>query len=184
MLSTIAPDPRLPHVQAFCRSIEPDSTPERILFAPHAGKREKECFAIVDAAVRRVGGERVIGWAIHEVPGVYIEAEFHAVWRNKHGQLVDITPRPVGHHQTTFLHSLHRQYEGRQVNNIRQALVDDPAVERFLRLCDEIFAIENEGELAYQHGEVALPAASARRRQRVVEELAHVAEDVFRRYGP
>ena len=33
------------------------------------------------------------GWAIREIPQVMIEAEFHAVWRDRDGTLIDVNPR-------------------------------------------------------------------------------------------
>lgn len=40
------------------------------------------------------GGGPVFGWTIWEWPEVLLTAEFHAVWQNLDGDMVDITPKP------------------------------------------------------------------------------------------
>jgi hypothetical protein len=44
--------------------------------------------------IKAEGGEIRFGWNIWEYPGVYLTAEFHAVWVDPIGNLVDITPKP------------------------------------------------------------------------------------------
>jgi hypothetical protein len=44
--------------------------------------------------IKAEGGEIRFGWSIWEYPGVYLTAEFHAVWVHPTGNLVDITPKP------------------------------------------------------------------------------------------
>jgi len=52
-----------------------------------------DCFPIVAEQVAAEGGQQVFGWALWELPGVFIEAEFHSVWQSPAGELVDIVPR-------------------------------------------------------------------------------------------
>ena len=42
------------------------------------------------------GGSIRFGWCIWEYPGVWLIAEFHAVWVDPTGALIDITPKPDG----------------------------------------------------------------------------------------
>lgn len=60
------------------------------------------CHGNVVHRVREAGGERVNGWMIWD-HGVFAEAEFHAVWRNPDGVLVDITPRQHGEEFILFV---------------------------------------------------------------------------------
>ena len=44
--------------------------------------------------IKREGGSIVFGWVIWEWPNVLLTAEFHAVWKDPKGALIDITPKP------------------------------------------------------------------------------------------
>lgn len=53
--------------------------------------------------VREKGGSIAYGWAIWHLPGLYFEAEHHAVWRNKLGNLIDVSPQMGGRKRLLFL---------------------------------------------------------------------------------
>lgn len=137
-------------VKSFCRRVVPGGSPVYVKFEPLAGEPMRECFSIVPKQIESQGGVQRIGWAIWYLRGILIEAEFHCVWEREDGVLVDLTPRRRCYKRTLFLPDPSRQYEGVQVNNIRQALSKDPLVHRFLWLKDEFFRITNEGDLAYE----------------------------------
>ena len=48
------------------------------------------------------GGTIRFGWIIWEYPRIYLTAEFHAVWVNSTGRLIDITPKPDGERRIVF----------------------------------------------------------------------------------
>ena len=52
-----------------------------------------ECFYIVEAQCKEHGGRSVTGWALWELPTLFVEAEFRCVWERPDGTLVDITPK-------------------------------------------------------------------------------------------
>jgi hypothetical protein len=52
--------------------------------------------------VREHGGKRINGWMIWEADD-FDEAEFHCVWQNPDGQLVDVTPRVDREERILFL---------------------------------------------------------------------------------
>jgi hypothetical protein len=87
---------------------------------------------------------------------VFLEAEFHAVWRDPDGRLIDVTPVPTAIDRILFLADPSRTYEGRQVNNIRRALSDNPAIKDFFRAADDEFDLMNRGTRADKHGTLAL----------------------------
>ena len=60
------------------------------------------CFDGVLEKVRRDGGGVRLGWVIWEWPNAFLNAEFHAVWIDPAGQLVDITPKPLGEKSILF----------------------------------------------------------------------------------
>ena len=54
------------------------------------------CFDGVMEKTKHDGGGIRLGWVIWEWPNAFLNAEFHAVWIDPLGQLIDITPKPVG----------------------------------------------------------------------------------------
>lgn len=182
---TIVPDPTLAHVQSFCDRIVPGGAAQLVEHAPLPGKPEKECFSIVPEQVAAKGGSQLTGWCIWQVPGILIEAEFHAVWqRPPDGRLIDITPRPVFLTQVLFLPDPKHQYMGRQIDNIRQPLVRDHDVTRYLFLLHRRFEMLNEGDLADQHGLVSLGGKALRDYERLVKDVAQLERRLRRRYTP
>ena len=167
-----------PDVVAFCRSVVAKPQPVYVPLYPLPGAAESSCFDILPKHVAQHGGEQVIGWSIWQWPRVFIEAEFHTVWRQPDGDLLDITPKKYRMPRILFLPDSTRHYEGRQVDNIRQPTADPDA----MRLC-EIFTLIhhefNKGELADYHGEVAITPAL----ERLTKERDQLGLRLSFRYG-
>lgn len=146
--------PRLrePYVRLFCRRVVPGGLPCMVQHEPLPGAPQKECFRIVPEQVAAHGGEQVVGWALWEWRKVMLVAEFHAVWRDPNGHLVDLTPRPTQLHKIAFVADPQRDYKGVQVDNVRQPLGKDPRITRLIAFEERITALMNEGDLAQQHG--------------------------------
>ncbi|MCY1399274.1 hypothetical protein D9M71_143260 [compost metagenome] len=166
----------------LCRRVVPTESPVLVPCKPLSGKPLNECFPIVDEHIAAHGGQRVVGWALWERPGVFVEAELHCVWRDSSGNLLDLVPRQIPFDTIVFLPDPARQYQGRQVDNIRQALVDDREVLRFLYLAKRTFEITNAGDLADQHGEIRLPPKAAKEYWKVQKERAQLELRLGRRY--
>lgn len=166
----------------LCERIVKNGVPISVPHVPLVGKPQLECFPIVAEQVAAHGGECVIGWAIWEVSGVFIEAEFHSVWKDPGGLLHDLTPRPTSFESILFLPDPSRKYLGRQVDNIRQPLVNDRDVYRYLYLVKRIFDLTNAGTLAEQHGAISLPPKAAKEYRKVIGELAKLHARLDRRY--
>lgn len=180
-----AADPLLPHVLEFCLSVVADMEPLRIPCQPLAGKPFNECVVVVPEHAAANGGEQVIGWAIWERPGVFIEAEFHSVWKTPAGELVDVVPREYPFKAITFLPDPHRTYRGRQIDNVRKALVRDPDVVRFLFLAKRKTQILNEGHLADKY-DITLDELSPRQRREIlnlIDEGTKLEARLNKRYG-
>lgn len=125
----------------LCGGIVAGGIPEFIAHVPAKGAVVRECFPNVMDRVAVDGGELVYGWAIWEWPGVFVEAEHHAVWRSPDG-LIDITPHEYPTKGVLFLPdpSATYDFEGfTRRNNIKRATTDLPAVSEFLALSDLIF---------------------------------------------
>lgn len=143
-------------IRAFCKRVSPNAEPEYLTVEAESRAAIKDCFPVVDGYVEKHGGERVLGWQIWEWPGVFVEAEFHAVWKAPGGELRDLTPKPFGINRILFVPDPSRTYQGRQVNNIREALSNDSATREFIAALDAEFEFMNRGARAEQHGEIEL----------------------------
>ena len=177
---TIAADTKQAHVADFCREVVANSTPASVTCIPDIESIELDCFQTVDQRVQKEGGNRVLGWAIWEVPGKFIEAEFHAVWeRPGDGQLVDIARHQMPFAAITFLVDPVRQYCGRQVDNVRKPLTKDPKVRQFIYLMKRRFEILNTGPLADQYGEIELPPRIRKEYDAVMRQIVPLARRIF-----
>jgi hypothetical protein len=136
-------------VQQLVARIATGTEPLYVKHQPLAGKPLKECFSIVAEQVEAHGGERVCGWAILQLDGIWLEAEFHAVWCDQTGQLLDVTPRELPFREYLFLPDPARAHEGVQVESHFLPLTTHPCVCRYIELAHELFIETNRGELAY-----------------------------------
>jgi hypothetical protein len=148
-----------PQLRALCERLVPGEAPQYVDVddPPPPWAIVNECFPNVQRAVELHGGEMQIGWQFWEpIPGVLIEAEFHSVWRDPAGGYRDLTPKTNRAARILFLPDPVRRYDGRQVDNVRIPLVDDPLVSEFVRMCERWYEVTNEGELADYHGALKL----------------------------
>jgi hypothetical protein len=166
-----------PYVISFCRSIVKNPEPLYVPVRPLRRAPADECFRILPKHIASYGGDQVTGWTIWEWPRVLIEAEFHCIWRQPEGELLDITPKSVPVPRILFLPDPNRKYRGRQIDNFRKPLDHDPAIKRFL--ASRIHQAFNEGELADYHGPVEL-SEEAIRDEIEQQELQRI---LVRRYG-
>src|SRR5690348_9774392 len=139
---TSCPTSFFPHVEKFCSSISPEK-PFFISPAPAAEDVVNECTENVNRHISAEGGDEVLGWSVWEWHGVMIEAEFHTLWKAIDGRIRDVTPAPGGTRRRLFLPDPRLRYEGRQINNIRRALIDDVRVSEFISCANKIFEIMN-----------------------------------------
>jgi hypothetical protein len=91
-----------PALLEFCAAIAP-AEPVFIPSVPTKRGLTSFCFGNVAQKVREKGGSIAYGWAIWHSPGLYFEAEHHAVWRNKLGNLIDVSPQIGGRKRLLFL---------------------------------------------------------------------------------
>ncbi len=117
-----------------------------------------ECYENVKRVMAEKGGSMQCGWQIWEtLPGVMIEAEFHAVWKDTDAHYHDVTPKEiVGINRTLFLPDNVRKYENRQIDNVRIPLVRDPLLDQFIKNETLYFEATNKGALVNYHGVIEL----------------------------
>lgn len=91
-----------PALLEFCATIA-SAAPVFIPSIPIKRAITSFCFDNVAQKVREKGGSISYGWAIWHMPGLYFEAEHHAVWRNTLGNLIDVSPQLGGRKRLLFL---------------------------------------------------------------------------------
>lgn len=147
------------HITNLSSHLVPSVTPIYVDVLPLADAVIDDCFVVVEKAVQQFGGARLLGWALWEMPSLYLEAEFHAIWKKPSGEIVDLTPKKVQTRRVLFLEDSSAHYNNRQVNNVRIALSKEPAVADFLSALDAEYEFLNRGLRADFHGELRLHGA-------------------------
>lgn len=100
-----------PEIESFAASIVGDSpslTFNSIEAVPEA--QLERCHQNVGMHCDKNGGEAVFGWSIWECD-LWIEAEFHSVWRDDHGLHHDITPDRDGESKRLFVEDRSRKWD-------------------------------------------------------------------------
>lgn len=163
-------------VLTFCRSVSRHHEPVFLDVVPRAGAVAGHCFTNTEDFVATFGGKQVLGWIIWYRPGIYIEAEHHAVWLNEAGELVDGTPVPSGEQRILFLRddtAIPHVEIG--LNNRRKALGGDPLVKAWITAATK----ENHLRICSMRG----MAVDYRKLQKVLIALNDTQMDVVAKYG-
>ncbi len=179
-IQTQVPESTSPEVIAFCKEISPSRKPIYLKIKKEASATTLNCFDNVQNKANQNGGKVRFGWIIWEWKDIMIEAEFHAVWMDSNGQLVDITPNGYGFKRILFLIDDNKIYEGEQVNNIRKALSDDPLIDEYIKLNDKLFCLMNIGMYQDRYGEVEL---NPHMQAPVVEKLKEIYKELCTKYS-
>jgi hypothetical protein len=111
-------------VLAFCNEISNKASPIFVKVTPIEGYRDDDCYGNVEDYIQKNGGSVQYGWIIWEIPNIFIEAEFHAVWVNN-GEYIDITPKSNNVERILFLPDPERKFTGDLIDNVRKPLVND-----------------------------------------------------------
>lgn len=99
-----------------------------------------ECFDNCKTTVTASGGRVVLGWAIWQREGAFVEAEHHAVVEQPDGTLIDVTPHD-GESHILFVADPNATYNGKAArSNHRLALSDDPKVVEYIGIADKVSA--------------------------------------------
>jgi len=151
-------------ILSLCRSICASQEPMYVKHSPESYAQVNECFPAIDRKVQECGGKVHYGWQLWEWSDVLLEAEFHAVWLSPENELLDVTPKPFKVEKILFLTDPSMRYEGKQVNNIRVPLSDNPIPRDFIGICDAIFRIQNKGDKAHQSA-ISLESSEAQLHQ-------------------
>lgn len=186
-MQTQAAQPTAPHVIEFCRRIRADSRPVLLPITPEADSAQLDCFHNVRKKVVQAGGKLVTGWAIWEWPGVYIEAEHHAVYEaGPGGPLADLTPAQVPSIRTRlFLPDPSATYdfenEGVRRDNHRHALGKDPLIKQLFQSASAVNELMNS---IPGIGEIRVSPEVARTLQELQQENLMITYQLGMKYTP
>jgi hypothetical protein len=183
LIRPITPIVQTDFITKLCVEVSAGQVPVFVEVIPVAGAAINECFPNVDRKVQRDGGTMVLGWMIWESPGLFVEAEFHAIWQSEAGDLVDITPKSRPVDKILFLPQPDAVYSGRQVNNVRRAVSGDPEVAAYLRTYDAMFEFLNRGARAEQHGVLSLGGKDVLEYKVLADTLEMYEARLARRYS-
>ncbi len=176
-----------PQILRFCRRISNEAAPILLAIVPEEDCAPLDCFNNARKKVTRSGGRIVLGWAIWEWPGVYVEAEHHAVYEPAPGEpWRDLTPAQIPEITTRlFLADSSADYdfenEGIRRDNHRLALKNDPLIQQFFRSAQRRNEIMNSIPGV---GEVKVSPALARMVQSSEVENAHLTMALAMKYTP
>ena len=118
-------------VQELSRSIAGKAVARYVPVQPATGALPNECFFNVPQKIARDGGTIQYGWCQWEVPGLFIEAEVHAVWVSPNGEWIDVTPKVNNEREILFLADNAVTWDENsrfRRDNIRMAMKHDPVV--------------------------------------------------------
>ena len=167
----------------LCAELVDNPQPLFLNITPIQDGQVNDCFQVVEAQVRRHGGSVCIGWEIWEWPLVLIEAEFHAVWRDDHGTLHDLTPKLLPVQRILFLPDPSRIYQGRQIDNVRRPISPEFDVADFIKASEAVFEFMNRGSRAERHGKIVLEGADAEEYDRIMDRKSIAYQRILSRLG-
>lgn len=163
MIATTTPSGINKHVRALRDRIASPFEPLFVGVKTRADARSAECFEATAKHVVEFGGSSVVGWQVWEWPGILIEGEFHAVWKNPDGVLLDVSRKDEGEQQILFIPDPRFSHTGETIDSIRIPIGKNPKIkqlismkERFYRLFKEVHGnatgmIVLKGDLAELH---------------------------------
>ena len=129
-------------VTALCAKINPGTAPFYVPIRALPGGGATDCFLNVPKQMAALGGSLVHGWRITELPGLFIEGEFHGIWLSPAREYIDVTPSQGAESQTLFLPDADKTFDETTFtrrDNIRHPLKDHPTIHAFLAQCEAIY---------------------------------------------
>ena len=103
LIAGITTPPQIsPSLNDFCRTLNGNAAPVFVAVAPPLWSRRDCCYLNVERIIKEKGGESVFGYKIW-ANDVYAEGVPHCIWRDRAGQLVDVTFNQDGERRILFV---------------------------------------------------------------------------------
>jgi uncharacterized protein YchJ len=181
MMNTITPLTISQDVLALCHQLVDHPEPVFLNVTPIPNAAINDCFQIVSNYILDYGGTISYGWQIWEWPFVFIEAEFHAVWKDNDNVLHDLTPKQNSASHILFLPDSKKVYEGKQVINVWHHLSNQQDVDDYVKARQAEFELMNRGNRATQHGVVELEATEAEEHAQILKRKVDAYRQIINR---
>lgn len=149
MFNLVTPTEINEFILFFCNTISNDK-PFFVDVIPETFASVNECFPNVEKKISLDGGEVIYGWQIWIDPKVFIEAEFHGIWKSNIGSIIDITPKMKPIKKILFLPDRFKKYEGFQVQNIRLKIINNGVIDDLFACHETLFIINNHGKRKFE----------------------------------
>jgi len=150
-----------PEILAFCRQIDPTREPVWVPVRPAPWAIPGNDLSSLKGHVASSAGRPQFGWIIWEIPGWYLEAEFHGVWASPAGEMTDIMPRQDGIGTLLFLPDSRRTFQGESIPSRFMALSQSPEVRSSVQDAEFHARLRAESETMARRARVA-PGSAAR----------------------
>jgi len=137
-------------IAKFCGTIVPNQKPLYVDVKPEKYSMSRFCFQNVEQKIANDEGCIEYGWSIWIWDKVFLDAEFHAVWKSAKGNLTDVTPSELDVNKILFLPDRKRKYYGRQLDNIRYNLSNNGLVDLIIEVSECNYLFMNHGDRAEQ----------------------------------
>src|ERR1043165_7204053 len=77
-------------VLLLAKKIGAGTSPVWVPVRPAKGALPNECFFNVPNYIKEHGGSFQYGWTVRQNRNIFIEGEFHMVWKSPSGELIDV----------------------------------------------------------------------------------------------
>ena len=136
--SQIPPDKVTAEVLELCERLSPSYKPFYVEAKAEEWAVPFDRFGNVRNKVLRSGGSLVYGWEISELPQLYLEARFHAVWQSTDGIVTHISTENSPHERILFLRDPARKINGTVPEVQRLPLVHNPLLTTYWEAADGV----------------------------------------------
>ena len=105
MFELLVGDPADKNVKRIAKQLSQKQRAKLVPRKPFSGAMYGKCYINSSAYAFSTKATVETGWAVRVSPGLFVEAEQHAVVREESGHLLDVTPHPRGEQTTCFIPS-------------------------------------------------------------------------------
>lgn len=125
----------------FCKTIT-SCPPVYIFTKVIAGTLPGECFSNVDTYIVENGGSKQYGWIIWQNANHVLSAEFHSVYVDSYGVLLDLTPYTRCFEKILFLPDNIKKYENTRVKTKYHPISNAQEVQPFIHAIEALSLLE------------------------------------------
>jgi uncharacterized protein YchJ len=131
-------------VRKLCRELDATQEPIYVQVHPEEWCELGKCFQNVGRKIETCGGDVRHGWNIKICANLLLDAQYHAVYTDPQGRLIDITPSQDGEKRILFLRDTTRALPEAALipPNERRPRNDDPDTMELIALTNEKDSLE------------------------------------------